>query len=38
MNASILVAGEVAELLRVDKQRVYELVRRNLIPFIQLGD
>lgn len=38
MNKQILVADEVAELLRVDKQRVYELVRTNQIPFIRLGE
>ncbi len=38
MNKQILVADEVAELLRVDRQRVYELVRRNAIPVIRLGE
>ena len=38
MEKQILVADEVAELLRVDKQRVYELVRTNQIPFIRLGE
>ena len=33
----ILVAEEVAEILRVDKQRVYELVRTKRIPNIRLG-
>jgi excisionase family DNA binding protein len=38
MEKQILVADEVAEILRVDKQRVYELVRTNQIPFIRLGE
>lgn len=38
MEQHILVADEVAELLRVDKQRVYELVRTNRLPFIRLGE
>lgn len=38
MNKQILVADEVAELLRVDKQRVYELARTNQIPVIRLGE
>ncbi len=38
MEKRILVADEVAELLRVDTQRIYELVRTNRIPVIRLGD
>lgn len=38
MRRQILVADEVAEMLRVDRQRVYELARRNSIPVIRLGD
>ncbi len=38
MNKQILIVDEVAEVLRVDKQRVYELVRTNQIPFIRLGE
>lgn len=38
MEKNILVADEVAEILRVDKQRIYELVRTNQIPFIRLGE
>lgn len=37
MERKILVADEVAELLRVDRQRVYELARRNAIPVIRMG-
>ena len=37
MNKQILIVDEVAKLLRVDKQRVYELVRTNQIPVIRLG-
>lgn len=37
MNKEILVADEVAEILRVDRQRVYELVRTNQLPVIRLG-
>jgi excisionase family DNA binding protein len=33
----ILKAGEVAELLRIDKQRLYELVRTRRIPVIRIG-
>jgi excisionase family DNA binding protein len=38
MEQQILVADEVAALLRVDRQRVYELVRKNAIPVIRLGE
>lgn len=38
MDRQILVADEVAELLRVDRQRVYELARRDAIPVIRLGE
>jgi excisionase family DNA binding protein len=38
MNTQILVAEGVAVLLRVDKQRVYELARTNQIPVIRLGE
>lgn len=38
MGQQILIADEVAEMLRVDRQRVYELARRNAIPVIRLGD
>ena len=38
MGRQILVADEVAEMLRVDRQRVYELARRNAIPVIRIGD
>ena len=38
MDKQILVADEVAEMLRVDRQRVYELVRRDAIPVIRLGE
>ena len=38
MEKQILIADEVAEMLRVDRQRVYELVRRNAIPVIRLGE
>lgn len=38
MTTHILVAEEVAELLRVDKQRVYELARTQQIPVIRLGE
>lgn len=38
MEREILVAEEVAALLRVDRQRVYELVRKRSIPVIRLGE
>ncbi len=38
MTKQILVVEEVAELLRVDKQRIYELVRTNQLPVIRLGE
>lgn len=38
MDTKILVAEEVADLLRVDKQRVYELVRTKRIPVIRIGE
>jgi excisionase family DNA binding protein len=37
VEKQILVADEVAELLRVDRQRVYELVRRGAIPVVRIG-
>ena len=38
MDKQILVADEVAEILRVNRQRVYELVRTDQIPVIRLGE
>ena len=38
MNSDILVADEIAGILRVEKQRIYELVRTNQIPVIRLGE
>lgn len=38
MEKQLLVAEEIAKILRIDKQRVYELVRTNQIPFIRLGE
>ena len=38
MEGRILLAKEVAEMLRIDRQRVYELARRNAIPVIRLGE
>lgn len=38
MERQILIADEVATMLRVDRQRVYELARRNAIPVIRLGE
>jgi excisionase family DNA binding protein len=38
MEKKLLVASEVAEILRVDKQRIYELVRTNQIPVIRLSE
>lgn len=38
MDKQILVADEVAEMLRVDRQRIYELARRGAIPVIRLGE
>jgi excisionase family DNA binding protein len=37
MESQILIADEVAELLRVDRQRIYQLVRTNHIPVIRIG-
>lgn len=34
----ILIADEVAAILRIDRQRVYNLTRRNLLPHIKIGD
>ncbi len=33
----LLLADEVAEILRVKKFRVYELVRSNQIPYVKMG-
>ena len=38
MEKEILIAEEVADMLRVDKQRVYLLVRTHKIPVIRLGE
>jgi excisionase family DNA binding protein len=38
METRLLVADEVAEMLRVDRQRIYELVRTRKIPVIRLGE
>jgi excisionase family DNA binding protein len=38
MTEQILLAEEVATILRVDRQRVYELVRTGAIPFIRIGE
>lgn len=38
MERQILIADEVAAMLRVDRQRVYELARRDAIPVIRIGD
>ncbi len=37
MDKQILLAKELAEELRVDTQRVYEMCRTKSIPFILLG-
>jgi excisionase family DNA binding protein len=37
MDKQVLVAREVADILRVDVQRIYQMVRENDIPFILLG-
>ena len=34
----LLTAEEVADILRVSTYRVYELARRQLIPFVRLGE
>lgn len=34
----LLTAEEVAQVLRISKYRVYELVRRGLIPSVRLGE
>ncbi len=34
----ILTADEVADVLRVNRQRVYELTRRDLLPHIKIAD
>jgi excisionase family DNA binding protein len=38
MEKQILVVDEVAELLRVDRQRIWELARANQLPVIRLGE
>lgn len=38
MTKRLIKAEQVAEILDVSKQRVYELTREKRIPFIQLGD
>lgn len=38
MDKQILVADEAAELLRVDRQRIYEMCRNNSLPHILLGE
>lgn len=38
MEQELLIAGEVAKLLRVDRQRIYELARTHSIPVIRVGE
>jgi excisionase family DNA binding protein len=38
MEDTYWIAEDVAKLLRVNKQRIYELVRTNKIPVIRLGN
>jgi len=38
MSKSMMIASEVADLLRVDKQRIYELARTGKIPFTKVGE
>ena len=38
MDKILLKVDEVATLLQVDRQRVYELVRTGMIPVIKLGE
>jgi len=38
MGQRVLIADEVAEILRVDRQRVYELARQHKIPVIRVGE
>jgi excisionase family DNA binding protein len=38
MTNEILIADEAAQLLRVSKQRIYELARTNKIPTIRVGE
>jgi excisionase family DNA binding protein len=37
MTKELLTADEVASVLRVDRQRIYFLVRQQLIPHIKIG-
>lgn len=37
MNNELLVAAEAAELLRVSKQRMYELARNREVPTVRIG-
>lgn len=37
MKNEVLTADEVGKILRVDRQRVYFLVREGLLPAIRLG-
>jgi excisionase family DNA binding protein len=37
MTQEILIAEEATQLLRVSKQRLYELSRTNQIPVIRIG-
>lgn len=38
MESQLLVAEELAELLRVHRQRIYELVRSGKLPAIRVGE
>lgn len=38
MTTKLLKAENVAEILDVSKQRIYELTREKQIPFIQVGE
>lgn len=35
--AQLLLAEEVSTIMRVSRQRVYELIRRKLLPCVRIG-
>jgi excisionase family DNA binding protein len=37
MSAELLTVEEVAQILRVTKQRAYELCRQDVLPHVRLG-
>lgn len=38
MENEVLTAADVAQMLRISNQRVYEITRRKLLPHVKIAD